>query len=264
MQRAGSYAANHTVATEIVCPLPARALAFYAHFLVADNVTGELRLPPTFSPEYPGAHGPDANYDISLLRWGLGLAIQLAEEYPGAPLCGGPDLAGWKRTLAPDVVSGRRQNQHPGDTLGNALWNPAPPLLTIWPLRLLDLANRTNHELARDSINLWLATPEKDSQFYRPAASAMNVLLGQKAAAFDNIIYVLANRIDGSTWYREGTAGSCTETPYHTAWAMTDWFDEKPRSFERTLARAHSDTDMVCTRTARWRKWCHTRPMYRS
>jgi hypothetical protein len=36
--------------------------------------------------------------------------------------------------------------------------------------------------------------------FYRPAASAMNVLLGQQAAAFDNITYLLHNRIEGSTW----------------------------------------------------------------
>ena len=35
--------------------------------------------------------------------------------------------------------------------------------------------------------------------FYRPAASAMNVLLQQRAAAFDNITYLLFNRIEGSS-----------------------------------------------------------------
>lgn len=59
--------------------------------------------------------------------------------------------------------------------------------------------------------------------FYRPAASAMNVLLKQHAAAFDNVTYLLHHRIEGSGWYREGATGSCTETPYAAAWAVADW-----------------------------------------
>ena len=90
-------------------------------------------------------------------------------------------------------------------------------------LHLLDVTNTTQYNIARSSINLWLATPEKDSMFYRPAASAMNVLLGQQAAAFDNISVLLNNRIEGSTWYREGAQGSCTETPYAAAWAVVNW-----------------------------------------
>ena len=35
------------------------------------------------------------------------------------------------------------------------------------------------------------------SMFYRPAASAMNVELGQRAAAFDNVTYLLHNRVEG-------------------------------------------------------------------
>ena len=64
------------------------------------------------------------------------------------------------------------------------------------------MSNASQYALARNSINLWLATPETDSMFYRPAASAMNVLLGQRAAAFDNVTYLLHNRVEGSTWYR--------------------------------------------------------------
>ncbi len=63
------------------------------------------------------------------------------------------------------------------------------------------MTNESQFETARVSINRWLATPEEDSMFYRPAASAMNVLLGQRAAAFDNITFVVNNRVEGSTWY---------------------------------------------------------------
>jgi len=96
-------------------------------------------------------------------------------------------------------------------------------LMSIWPLRLLDTSNVTNYELARDSINLWLATPEEDSMFYRPAAAVMNLLLEEREASYDNITYLLDNRIEGSTFYREGAAGSCTETPYAAVYAMVDW-----------------------------------------
>ena len=56
-------------------------------------------------------------------------------------------------------------------------------------------------------MNLWLATPEEDSMFYRPAASAMNVLLGQNAAAFDNVTYLLDRRIEGATRMARAAAG---------------------------------------------------------
>jgi alpha-L-fucosidase 2 len=108
-------------------------------------------------------------------------------------------------------------------------------LFSIWPLHLLDLTNETQSTTARNSINLWLATPEEDSMFYRPAASAMNVLLNNNAAAFDNVTYLLNHRIEGSTWYREGQAGSCTETPYAGAWAMIDWMVQ---SWNTTMAAA--------------------------
>lgn len=44
--------------------------------------------------------------------------------------------------------------------------------------------------------------------FYRPAASAMNVELGQRAAAFDNVTYLLHNRIEGVFAGTRGFAAS--------------------------------------------------------
>lgn len=51
----------------------------YSHFQIY-NATGDglFHLPPTFSPEYPGPVGPDANYDLALYRWGLGLALDVS------------------------------------------------------------------------------------------------------------------------------------------------------------------------------------------
>ena len=218
-----TYAGNTTADADVVFPLLDRALQFYQHFQVV-NADGSVHLPATFSPEYPGNPGPDANYDLSLYRWGLQLALQLADRYNLTS----PHLPMWESTL-------RNLTFFSIDTKSNTfeIYAGTPydtphrhysHLFMLWPLRgLLNVTNATLYETARNSINRWLATPETDSMFYRPAASAMNVLLRQHAAAFDNITYLLHNRIEGTGWYREGSAGSCTETPYAAAWAVTDW-----------------------------------------
>jgi hypothetical protein len=48
-----------------------------------------------------------------------------------------------------------------------------------------------NFSLAAQSMDLWLSTPETDSLFYRPAASAMNIMLGRAPAAFNNLTFLI-------------------------------------------------------------------------
>jgi len=216
------HSANSTIDTAVLWPLLERALQFHSHFQTT-AADGSIHLEATFSPEYPGPAFPDAGYDLALLRWALGLALDLSARYNLTSA----HLPTWRTTL-------RNLTWFPIDPITDTLEIYAghpystphrhfSHLFSIWPLRLLNVSNATNFETAKKSINLWLATPEEDSMFYRPAASAMNLLLGQRAAAFDNITHLLYSRIEGTTWYREGAAGSCTETPYAAAWALTDW-----------------------------------------
>ena len=205
----------------LLWPLLGRAVNFYLHFAI--DTDGALHLPPTFSPEYPGPPGPDANFDLALLRWGLTEVLSLAAAYN----LSSPQLPVWTAALAAltgpviDAASGTLSIYRgtPYDTPHRHYSH----LFSIFPLRQLDFTNASAHGVAVRSINRWLATPEQDSMFYRPAASAMNVLLGQRAAAFDNITFLLHNRIEHNTFYREGAAGSCMETPYAAAWALADW-----------------------------------------
>ena len=222
VRMAALYSGNTTIDTAILWPLLDRALQFYQHFQLT-AADGTITLPVTFSPEWPGGSGPDANYDKSLYRWGLATAIDLADTYGLTS----PHLQAWKDTLAHIAWFGVDAATDTFEIYDGVPYNTPhrhySHLFMIWPLRLLDVSNSSQYATARNSINLWLATPETDSMFYRPAASAMNVLLGQRAAAFDNITFLLHNRVEGSTWYREGSQGSCTETPYAAAWAVTDW-----------------------------------------
>ena len=63
----------------MVWPLLVRAVRFYQHFWL-ENATA-VSLPPTFSPEYEAVPGPNANYDLALLRWGLRTALQLNAQF---------------------------------------------------------------------------------------------------------------------------------------------------------------------------------------
>ncbi len=227
-----AYTGNATIDTAIVFPLLDRALQFYAHFQLTQP-DGSIHLPNTFSPEYPGPPGPDANYDVALYRYSLALAIDLANEYGLIS----PHYDAWVSTLARITWFSVDEASDTFEIYAGVPYGTPhrhySHLFMIWPLRLLDVTNASQYATARNSINLWLKTPEEDSMFYRPAASAMNVLLGQHAAAFDNVTYLLHNRIEGSTWYREGSQGSCTETPYAAAWAVSDWLLQ---SWNRTAA----------------------------
>ncbi len=219
---AAEVSGNSSIDTDVVWPLLGPALQFHSHFAHAD-AGGVIHLEATFSPEWPGGPGPDANYDVSLFRWGLQLAAELAARYGLTS----PNLPAWAATLANITFFPIDEKTQTLGIYAGVPYNQPhrhfSHLFSIWPLHLLDVANATLHAVARNSINLWLATPEADSMFYRPAASAMNVILQQNAAAFDNVTFLLHNRIEGSTFYREGSQGSCTETPYAAAWAVGDW-----------------------------------------
>ena len=232
-----SYTGNSTIATDVLCPLLDEALMFYHHFHVDNSSDHTIHLQETASPEYPGPPGSDCNYDISLYRWGLQKMIELGSTYSK---CNNAHISVFEDTLA-------RITWFPVANGTLAIYADVPygtphrhfsHLMSLWPLRLLDTAtNQSNYNLARDSVNLWLSTPEEDSMFYRPAAAVMNLLLEQKDASFDNITYLLDRRVEGSTWYREGSQGSCTETPYAAAYAIVDWMMQSWNKTTTTLER---------------------------
>jgi len=223
------FSGNTTALTAVVFPLLDKALQFYYHFFIDSG--GVVSLPPTFSPEYPGGAGPNANYDLALLRWGLSAALGLVARFN----LSSPHAEAWNDTLhrlvpysfdAPSntysVYEGRPYNS-PHRHFSH--------LLMVWPLRgLLNLSDPTTFSRARDSVDLWSSLPELGSLFGRPTCASMNVLLRRPAAAVDNMSYLLETRLEGSGWYREpggvggeGGATSCNETPFMAAYTLVDW-----------------------------------------
>ena len=159
---AAVYAGDPAIDVDVVFPLLDRALTFYAHFQVV-RADGSVHLPSTFSPEYPGPPGPDANYDLALYRWGLQLGVALCAEYGLTS----PHLPAWVDTLAHltgfSVDAATDTFEIYAGTPYGTPHRHYSHLFAVWPLRLLNFTNASQLATARNSINLWLATPEGEA-----------------------------------------------------------------------------------------------------
>jgi alpha-L-fucosidase 2 len=223
VHKVGRYQGNDTVATAVVWPLLCRAIRFYTHFMIENATT--ISLPPTFSPEYPAPAGPNANYDIALLRWGVETAIQLTNQFP--KLAAPADKAIWDRLalklVGPSVDAQGRFAIYEG-TPYDKPHRHFSHLLPLWPLReLSNLSDPLERGRAVASLDLWSSMPELFSLFGRPACASMNADLGRYADALDNLTYFVRTRVEGSGWYWEGSATVCNEATYMAANTLADW-----------------------------------------
>ena len=153
VHQSGIYQGNASVATDVVWPLLTRAIRFYTHFM-QENAT-HITLPPTFSPEYPGPAGPNANYDLSLLRWGVKTALQLAEQHKLAA----PDKPIWERIrdklIGPSLDKQGRFAIYEGTPYAKP-HRHFSHLLPLWPLReLSNLSDPAERTRAVESVDLW-------------------------------------------------------------------------------------------------------------
>ena len=223
VHQSGVYQGNATVSTEVVWPLLCRALRFYGHFMI-ENAT-HITLPPTFSPEYPAPAGPNANYDLALLRWGVRTAIHLTKQHSLPALASDSSL--WNRLADKLVGPSLDENGRFAIYEGTPYATPHrhfSHLLPLWPLReLSNLSDPVEHKRAEASVDLWSSLPELDSLFGRPTCASMNADLGRYAAALDNMTYFVRTRVEGSGWYWEGAATVCNEATYMAAYTLADW-----------------------------------------
>jgi hypothetical protein len=208
-------------------PLLARAATYYSHIThtYSNETAGTLHIEPTKSPEYGDA--PDANYDLSLLKWGLGALLAMADvvQFPAA--VADPRLPLWRKMaahLAPNPV-----DKSTGFLVGAGVplakgHRHFSHLFKFWPLKMLDLppAGATaDSALAAQSLDHWMGLGNLHGFSYTGSVP-MNVMLGRKAAAFANLTEILDTYLQPNTMYYEGKAWPCGETPPAAASALMD------------------------------------------
>lgn len=198
-----------------VYPLLRRAVNYYIHFL-EKGPDGKLHLPPTLSPEYGVA--PDANYDLSLLRWGCQTLLWSTERLGIKD----PLVPKWKSIL-------KELTDYPVDRNGYMVGRGVPfknshrhysHLFMVYPLHLVDTSRPEEAELADKSIRHWhsLKGGLQGYSFSGGASLYAKLLRGDDALKMLN---GLKGYIRPNTLYKEGQ-WPVIETPLSGAASLHD------------------------------------------
>lgn len=230
-------------------PLLARAVTYYSHITTNgttanDGGTGTLHLEPTKSPEYGTA--PDANYDVSLLRWGLGALLDAADMAAFPPALADARLPMWRDMalrLTPYPVDNAT-----GFLIGDGVelahgHRHFSHLFMFWPLKLLDLppgGGTADAAVAAQSLDHWVSMGQLHG-FSLTGIMPMSIMLGRKAAVYSNMTALLDTYITPSTFYYEGKAYPCGETPPAAAASLMDWMLMEWQGVTRVFAGIYDE-----------------------
>lgn len=198
-------------------PLLRRAMTFYTRQLTKGE-DGMLHLPPTSSPEY-GVMAPDCNYDLSLLRWGLGVLLATAQKWHLTE----PKLGHWREVLATLIP-------YPANETGLMIGHGVPlahahrhfsHLLMIFPLRTMHWDQPEHRELIQKSLDHWMTVPGTDRLgFTYLGAASICASMGQGTRALGYLNTALDKTIFPNTMYSEG----CIESPLGICESVHDMF----------------------------------------
>jgi hypothetical protein len=203
-----------------------RAIGYYLH-LLSPGADGKLHLPVSTSPEYP-KNVPDANYDLSLLRWGLNTLLAVNERFD----LHDPLADRWRDTLS-------KLTPFPVDEATGYLIGAGQPLaishrhfshlLMVYPLHLVDPQSPADRPLIEKSVDHWLGLKSALRGFSYTGAAAMSAWLGRNNDIVPYLDQFLEFRpgktatrfpVRANTLYTE--AGPVIETPLACAAAINE------------------------------------------
>ncbi|MFH1496265.1 MAG: glycoside hydrolase family 95-like protein [Verrucomicrobiota bacterium] len=217
---------DDSILRDRVFPLLALAVGHYLTHIETD-AAGVIHLKPTHSPEH--AIVGDANYDLSLFRWGLETLIASCEQLK----LDEPRLPVWRDTLA-------RLTPFPMDATGLMLGRNLPldvahrhfsHLLAIYPLHLIDLESAEERALAERSIAHWLSVGSSGHHtgYTYTIGAAMLAALGHGDRAHETLSKTFPSEtkqrtlsvLHPNTFYVE-SGGPTIETPLSVVTTVND------------------------------------------
>ena len=210
------YSGDEAMLRDRLYPLLKLSIGYYLH-LLSPGDDGKLHLPPSISPEYPAADGNgnasvrDANYDLSLLRWGLNTLLACNDRFG----FNDPLTNKWMDTL-------QNLAPNPVDENGYMVGSDQPfavshrhysHLFSVYPLHLVDPQSAADRPLIEKSLDHWKSMPKAWRGYSYTGSSAMSSWLGRKDDAVDLLQQFLDKPkiILPNTMYIE--AGPVIETP---------------------------------------------------
>ncbi|WP_308409501.1 glycosyl hydrolase family 95 catalytic domain-containing protein [Streptomyces sp. A 4/2] len=209
---------------DVVYPILAKAINFYAHFL-HEGGDGKLHLLTTRSPEY--ANAADCTYDLSLIRWGARTLLDSARLLR----VDDPRAGQWR-----DIVA--RLTPYAEDPVDGVMIGKDVPLadshrhhshlLWIYPLRERNWDRPEDREVMRRSMNHWSGMQSAWHGYSYANLSSMYSVTGEPEKALDQLTYFFTDRnvvadceLTANTMYREGS-NLALETPLAAVQSMLD------------------------------------------
>ncbi|MFE3905276.1 hypothetical protein ACFXPY_34550 [Streptomyces sp. NPDC059153] len=212
-----------SVLRDVVYPILAKAINFYAHFL-HEGPDGRLHLLETRSPEY--ANAEDCTYDLSLVRWGVRTLIASAKLLRSND----PRLKRWQ-----DID--RRLTPYAEDPAAGVMIGKDVPLadshrhhshlLWLHPLRERNWDRAGDRDVMQRSMDHWVSMQQLWHGYSYATASSMYSVMDEPEKALDLLTFftdlkVVADcQMTVNTMYREGK-NLALESPLSAAQSMLD------------------------------------------
>lgn len=205
-------------------PLLKSAVNTFFHIRKAGD-DGLWHLPPTASPEYTGGNsGPDTNYDLANLRWGLNTLIDIDTTYH----IGDAKLAEWIdfRDRLADYPYSATTGFKISDTIEftDTTHRHYSHLFMLYPYHMLDWANPVDSARMALSLDRW----NGNQGYSRTGKAAMLLSRGDGEGALDQMRRFMKRFVKPNTLYAE--TGPVIETPLAAvsslhAFYLQDWGD---------------------------------------
>ncbi|MBI1371296.1 MAG: hypothetical protein GC159_00840 [Phycisphaera sp.] len=210
------YAADDTRMRDKMLPMLRAAINFYRPMLERDDA-GTFHLRPTYSPEL--SYGPDCNYDLAVLRWGLRTLIaeskRLGVDDPLMPtwrdilahLTDYPvDDNGFMVARGETFKGGHRHYSH---------------LLMIYPLYQVNWDQPDKRELIQQSVDHWADGAKAFAGYSYSGAASMYASMGQGDKAAWYLNQMIDRSMTPNTMYMEADS-PVIESPLSGAASVQD------------------------------------------
>jgi hypothetical protein len=216
---------EYNMNTEImktIYPVLTKAINYYLNIIEKES-DGKYHLPFTYSPEYPKGITRDANYDLSLLRWGCRTLLFINDQLKLKD----PLYDKWRDVLInlvsfPQDEQGLKIGRDASFTQSHRHYSH---LLMIYPIYEINWDQPENRELIRRSLEQWENHNEAWRGYSYTGSGSIYAMMGNGKKAHQLLNEMIDKgrfSIKPNTMYLE--AGPVIETPLSAVTTINEMF----------------------------------------
>jgi alpha-L-fucosidase 2 len=213
---------EHTLDKQIIknlFPVLTRSVNYYLNIMSKES-DGKYHLPYTYSPEYPKGITRDANYDLSVFKWGLNTLLQINKTLA----LNDPLAAQWKDALAnltpyPKDQNGYRIGRDADFSISHRHYSH---LLQIYPIYEINWDQQQNRDLIQKSLSQWENNDAAWRGYSYTGAGSIYAMMGNGNKTHQLLNEMMKGKfsIKPNTMYLE--AGPVIETPLSAVTTMNE------------------------------------------